>query len=482
MLPGIFGVLILPVLTRLFSPEEYGIYTIVLTTVSVLTILSTEWIGPSAIRFYSHFEKQGNLGTFGTTLLWMGGVSVAVTASLAGVVIGLLGTRLHADRGYLYMGLALFVTTACASILLQVLVARRKATVYSFFSVWQQCVCVALGLCLAGFLSLGVKGMILATTVGIGVALPFLFARAFTGLTNGDFSRSAASAVMLYGFPLMITNLAAWGLHLSDRYVIQSVRGSHEVGLYAVSYSIADRSVSLILSLVALASGPIAMDLWEKQGAQQTRLFITKLTKYFLIIASPAAVGLSLLGEPVLRLLASPKYHEGYKIMPLIAASMFLLGLQRNFQLGLLFHKRTRTIMVILLVSSALNLALNLFLVPRWGFVGAGWSALVGYGLLALLVILTSRQCFVWSFPFDTLLRVLAALLLMGAVVCGVRYACGAHPAASVCLAVPLGAAAYSVALLGMKEINLDVVKQELAVWRRPGLPVDTAAPVDLPD
>lgn len=74
--------------------------------------------------------------------------------------------------------------------------------------------------------------------------------------------------------------------------------------------------------------------------------------------------------------------------MPLIAASTFFLGLQRQFQLGLLFHNKTKIIMGILLVASALNLALNLIFVPHWGFIAAAWSTLIGYAVFCFSSLL----------------------------------------------------------------------------------------------
>lgn len=463
ILPGAFGLLVLPLFTRLFTPGEYGVYTIILTTVGVLTVITNEWLGPSAIRFYSQFEKQDDLATFGATLRYLGLASVGGISFVAAGGIVLLGDHATVKESYLWYGLILFMLTASAGLLLQILVARRMASQYSFFSVWMQCVCVGLGLAMAGLFTLGITGLLAGTILGIGAILPFLFRIAFRSISKGQYSGPAAWAMVCYGLPLMLTNLASLALRLSDRYVIQSCRGSHEVGLYSVSYSIADRSVSLVISLMTLASGPIAMELWEREGAEPTKRFVSKLARYFLIVATPAAIGLSLLGKSILGLLASPQFQGGYKIMPLIAASMFLLGFQRYFQLGLLFHKKTGVIMLILLISSVVNIGLNVWLVPQWGFVAAGWTALIGYGVLAVLVILISRLYFVWEFPYMTFLRVGFASILMGGVVYSILTACTLRPVVGMCLAISLGGVVYCLALLMTGEVTVQTLKQEIA-------------------
>lgn len=463
ILPGIFGLLVLPLFTRLFNPGEYGVYTIILTTVGILTVVTNEWIGPSVIRFYSQYEKQNDLGSLGATLQYLGMASVGALSIIAAIGIWIWGSHAAMPVSYLWLGLILFIVTALAGLLLQLLVARRKANHYSFFTVWQQCICVVIGLSLAGLCSMGITGLLLGTILGIGLILPFLFRIAFHNISCGHYSKTAAGAIMSYGFPLMMTNLASLALRLSDRYVIQLFCGSHEVGLYSVSYSIADRSVSLVVSLLTLASGPIAMDLWEKEGVEQTRQFVHKVARFFLIVATPAAVGLSLLGKSILELLASSPFHGGYKIMPLIAASMFLLGLQRYFQLGLLFHKKTGIIMMILVASSALNIGLNFWLVPRGGFVAAGWTALAGYGVLTLLVIIVSRRYFTWIFPYRTLLKVVFSSLVMSGVIYGILGVFKSHSGVAICLAVIFGALSYGLVLLLIREVPIHVLKERYA-------------------
>jgi len=63
-----------------------------------------------------------------------------------------------------------------------------------------------------------------------------------------------------YSFPLVLGNLAAWVLSLSDRYILEFFRGSQEVGIYSASYAISEKSIFLLVSLFMLASGPISMN------------------------------------------------------------------------------------------------------------------------------------------------------------------------------------------------------------------------------
>jgi O-antigen/teichoic acid export membrane protein len=338
--------------------------------------------------------------------------------------------------------------------MMQMLVARRRASAYSGFSVWQQCGGRSAGLISAGLLVGGVEGMLIGNIVALLFAFPLLTRCAFSGILGDRFSRSIAIETASYGFPLMATNLAGWALRLSDRYLLGAFRGEHELGLYAVSYSIADGSIYLIVSLLVLASAPIVMELWEKQGPEKTGRFITEITHYYLIVAIPAAVGLSLVGKLAVSTLATEDFHEGHKIIPLIAVSMLLMGLQRNFQIVLLFHKKTTMIMRLLFLTSGLNIALNLLLIPKFGFLGAGCSATISYSCLTFLMVRASRRLLVWNFPWRTALKSFAAAGLMSLVVLGFLDMSSLPSPITLLVSVGLGACAYAGVLFLLGEFR----------------------------
>src|SRR5438045_605162 len=58
-LPAILGLIASAIFTRIFSPSEYGEYSLVLAVVGPLTIIATEWAAQPIGRFYAEYEKQG---------------------------------------------------------------------------------------------------------------------------------------------------------------------------------------------------------------------------------------------------------------------------------------------------------------------------------------------------------------------------------------------------------------------------------------
>ena len=104
---------------------------------------------------------------------------------------------------------------------------------------------------------------------------------------------------------------------------LEFYRGSHEVGIYSASYAVSEKSIMLLATLFLLAFGPISINIWEKEGKKKIQEFVSKLTRYYLIIRFPAILGLRVLARPVIKILTAQEYYEGYKIIPLVSLGDF---------------------------------------------------------------------------------------------------------------------------------------------------------------
>jgi len=317
------------------------------------------------------------------------------------------------------IGMLIFIVTACFNVLLHILRAKRQVTWHTVFSVWRIVVALGFGIALVMIFHYGVEGLLWGSILSTSVVLPLLWRVAVQRFHHQKRGISIPLTLEMakYGFPLAVANLAAWVLSLSDRYIIELFRGSHEVGIYSVSYDISEKSIVLITSLFMLASSPILMNIWEEKGEEASRVFMNKLTRFYLILSIPAVVWLSVLARPIISVLTVQEYYEGYRIIPLVTLGAFFLGLQWIFQFGLRYYKKTHLTMFSIIASGLLNLGLNFFLVRGYGYIIAAVTTLISYVFLLSLIVITSRLYFVWEFPFKSLGKVICASAITGVIV-----------------------------------------------------------------
>ena len=453
--PSLVGMIAIPIITRLFPPADYGNYVLVIATASVLTTI-VGWLSMSIIRFYPACERDGRLPElYGTVIKWLLISVITLTSIFPGVIFA-ARAKLGNQLCYLMLiGTLIFVLDATFQTLQHFLRAKRRVGWYSSFSIWRSVARLGIGIALVVTFGFGIDGLLWGAVLSLAIAIPFLWKSAVGKISWGKGSSvELAKEMAKYGFPLVVGNLAAWILSLSDRYILEFFRGAHEVGIYSASYAISEKSILLLASLFMLASGPISMNIWEKEGEKKSQEFISRLTRYYLLICLPAVVGLSVLARPVIDVLTAPEYYQGFRIVPLVALGGFFLGLQQRFQAGLAFHKRTNLIMIGIITSGLLNLGLNFLLVPRYGYMAAAVTTVISYAVLLVAMIIISRKYFVWEFPLKSLAKAVCASSIMVAVIYPIGNSITASPLINLIIAVFLGAAVYLVALFLLKEIQ----------------------------
>jgi len=417
--PGIVGFISIPIITRIFSPKDYGNYSLAMAAVMVLTTLGG-WLPMAIIRFYPAYERDKKLDLFYGNILKLTFISLLLITFTFLIFIFSIKTHIS-SKLYLLMliGICVFIAIDIFNVLQHFLRSKRQVDWYSGFAIWKSVMGFGFGIALIVFLKLGIESLLWGIILSIFFVIPFLWRKATGNISiicsklNLSFVKSLAN----YSFPLAIANLAAWILSLSDRYILEFFQGTKEVGIYSASYDIASRSIMLITALFLLASGPISIHIWEKEGKEKSAGFVNKVTRYYLIVCVPAIIGLSVLSKPILKIMAGEQYFEGYKIIPFVTLGVLFLGLQQRFQAGFIFYKKTGYITLSIVVSGLLNIFLNFIFIPKYGYFAAAVTTLVSYAFLLFFMTILSRRFFVWKFPLKSLIKVICASTIMGIVV-----------------------------------------------------------------
>lgn len=461
IVPAIVGLISIPVITRLFNPEDYGNYSLVMATVVVLSTLLS-WLPISIIRFYPAYERDNKLGAFYGSIMSLNGISILSLLFFS--LLLLLSVKNHiSSQVYFLMciGIGVVAVTGPFALFQHLLRVKRKVNWYSGFAVWKSMGTLGIALFLIFLLKRGIESLLWGAILCVVIVLPILWKKAVEGVSTLHFKIdfSFTKEMARYSFPLVMGNLAAWILSLSDRYILEAFRGAQEVGIYSASYNISDRSIMLITTLFTLASGPILMHIWEKEGEVKSKEFISNVTRCYLMVCVPAVIGLGVLSKPILNILTDAQYFEGYKIIPFVAAGVLILGLQQIFHAGFLFSKRTSSITFAIAASGLLNVFLNMLFIPKYGYFAAAVTTLISYTFLLFLMIILSRRLFTWKFSFKSLAKVTCASAIMGVVVYYVGNSLTFSVFINLISAICVGVIVYLLMLLLLNEFSQEEIQ-----------------------
>jgi len=246
--------------------------------------------------------------------------------------------------------------------------------------------------------------------------------------------------VLRYGYPLMLSGLAAAVIGSSDRYVLKLSASVAAVGVYALGLRLATVIPILVVTPFTQSFGPFRFSIMKRPDASD---IFAKVLTIFVLIGCAAALGLSLFAGEIVHLVSSKEYADAGVIVPLLLVPGVLGGVGYVFQTGIYIQKQTKQIFWITVVAGVAALLLNLLLIPRFHAFGA---ALAGT-LTALggvwLTYVTAQKVSPIEYDLPRSLRIAGIALLLGIA------------AASVAPAGAWGWAVKSAAMLAFVPLGL---------------------------
>ncbi len=255
-----------------------------------------------------------------------------------------------------------------------------------------------------------------AQVVGDGIAMSWLWLRLGAAGTkvrlrwNGPRIRELArSAAPLVGHALL-----GLVIYNSDLIFLRVFRDRVDVGLYAVAYTL----ISFLLNLGWAYGQSLLPTLTrlDSEGGDARALFRSAQAQVFAVTA-PLAVGGWLVAEPLLQSLFGDAYLPAGAALGVLIWSV-PISLVRTLALAaLIARERLDLVLRTTTSSAAVNLALNVALIPAFGIIGAAYATVITEAMRATLaLVFTSRE----GFPGLPLARFLPSLIsaaAMGAVV-----------------------------------------------------------------
>ena len=389
ILTALLGVISLPILSRIFEPGDFGIYSIILTTFSMSTLVAAGWIKESILRFYHVYQKENRENQ----LLSIGIISVLSICAIISVIAILLNFFTSNIPPYnLFLCLSIFSLKAITFICFSYLRARQEIFRVGFIQIFQKISEVMLGMPL---ILLGFSNNLLAILIGwfLGELVIFFYVSNSLNLKHilkiFKIDKKIFLEMFKYGFPLILSGISGILLQYSDRYIILFFRGETETGLYAFAYQIAQRTVGFLPQLISIGVWPVIAKYSILNYEKTTKQISFFLRAYFLIVM-PIIITLSLFSKELILLFGTAKYGLTYGIIPWVLSGVFIESLTWYPNIILLLKKKTYITMQVSIWVTVLNIGLNLLFIPKFSYSFAALSTCFSFGLKFLLIFFFS--------------------------------------------------------------------------------------------
>ena len=376
----VIAVFLLPLYTRYLEPSDFGAVGVLVGLSAVLVTILRAGISSAFFRFYFDAEDDAGRLLVLRTSFWF-----TMTSATAGLVAGVLLAGPIADALTLddpnlvraaFVGMWAQMNYEQLTALFRV---EERSGLFVLASLANIGVTIGTTLVLVVGFDQGALGVIVGNFTGtLIVYLALLgYRRAQLGL---ELSRPLLREMNRFGVPLVPSALALIALNFGDRFFLNELVGTAEVGRYELGARIASAMV-LLLTAFRTAWPAFAYSIKDEAEAKRTYAFV--LT-YLVVLASWLALALGLLSPWLVRLLATPEYYEGGRVVALLAFGGVAYAGYIVMAIGVGRAKRTKFNWVITGAAALISVALNLLLVPRYELIGSGIAAAAAYSAMFL--------------------------------------------------------------------------------------------------
>jgi len=403
-------------IVRNLTETEYGAFAYALSIVAFGQTIITFGLDRGASRFLPIYDEEGDYDRLGGTIAMVAGTILSLGALL---IVGVYLLRdvvlgsLAADPNAVSLLLILILLAPIQAIddfltiLMSVFASPGSIFVRKYVVGPGLRLMVVLLLILGGsgvaFLAIGYVAVGL---FGVGLYLFILWQVLGRRGTLADLRtaklRMPVRELLIFTVPLLTTDLVYVALNTSDAIILEHYEGLDAVAAWRVIQPAAGLNM-LVMSSFALLFTPVAARLYARRDGDGVRDLYWRTAIWMAIMSFPLFALTFSLAAPVTLALYGPRYEDSATYLALLSFGYYFNTALGFNGLTLRIYGIVRYIVVINILAAATNVALNLYLIPRYGALGAAVGTtltLVIHNLLkqAGLRLGTGISIFEWTY------------------------------------------------------------------------------------
>ncbi len=390
---------LVPLYAYYLTPESMGVLALVLATVALVDVVISANLDGVLSRFY--FDQDDRSWRRQVITLYL-----IISATYPAIVIGVVmafSTELDdwilgsAGSATLFViALADLYLTNIVDLSLVLARLRRKPFTFAAYSLTRGLTQIVLAVVFLVVLSLGTKGILLASLIAACVAFLVTLREYIHDLTR-DVSRSVGREMLSFAWPGVIGGVAFYAINFADRFFVRHYHGLADAGVYDVAYRY---SQIVLLAVIAFRMGwPQWHYSWLHSGRHPQ--MVARGVNYYFIVVGFLVVAVSAWILPLLHLLFKPVWWEASKAVAPLGLAAIATGAYGLFAVGFMVTKRMRMLPVLVVFAGSLAIGLNFVLIPPYSFVGAAWATAIAFSALALSVAFVGLRLYPipWDWP-----------------------------------------------------------------------------------
>jgi O-antigen/teichoic acid export membrane protein len=400
------GFIMIPIYTRFISPGNYGAMELIGIITTIVSMIISMGVADSMSRYYyAEEDTQKRNEVVSTIILGFGMLAIPIIIVFMSLseILSFVVMEESKYRFCLQIAIASLLFGMLNEIAITYLRMRYMAKLIVLVTTLHLILALSLNIWFVVFLHLDILGIFYSTLITsclAGTLLSIVILRK-VGI---HFSPTLLWRLVRFGLPLVPSRIGLFLGFVANRFFLRWL-GSPDpaqalvlIGLFSLGNKFAVVIDRFIAGPLYAFWGPRRMELLYSKNPNAKNT-IARICTYALMLSIYAALIISAGIESIIEIVADPKYHGAYIVVPFLALCFVVLGLERHFLTGIIYTQKTVWSTYASILAIIITLLWNYFFVPKYGLIGAATSNLAGFAVRVTLIYLISQHLF--FIPFE---------------------------------------------------------------------------------
>ena len=432
-LPSIIGRLLnyflVPLYTYKLTTDAYGVVTEMYAYTAFMLVILMYGMETAFFR-YSELEKDKSkvYSTGLISILFTSGIFIIITSIFSQDVANLI---MHPENKEYIVWFGLIISfDAITSVPFAKLRAEYKAKRFAFIKMVNISANIGfnlffLFLCplmlenniLTDFVDLVYDGEIdvkyifisnlIASTITVVLLLPEIFS------IKAKFDFILWKKLVIYALPLMVLGMAGIVNETLDRillkYLLPENVAMSQLGIYGACYK-----VSILMTIFIQAYRYAAEPFFFAQAkSKDAREVYAEVMTYFVIIVSLIFLGTMMYMDDIIIHFIGPEFREGMFVIPILLLANLFLGIFYNLSIWYKLTNKTMIGAYIAIFGAIITIALNIYWIPRIGYIGSAWATLICYAAMMLISFILGQKYYSVKYNYAKIIGYLGLAVLL---------------------------------------------------------------------
>lgn len=382
----ILQMLILPIITGALSTSDYGVYDLVITTISLISPVITCQIIEGMFRFMFDAERAEQKRTVSsvTTFLIVGALFLAAIVSAFHTALTQYGNPIFIYFNYIAYILLNYMQKLAR--------CQSKNKEFAASGVINTVIMLGLQALFLLVFGMGIDGMILATCLSHFLASVYLafYLKIRDLFSVNEIDYHTIKRLLHYSLPLVPNSIGWWIVASSDRYVITYFLSSSFNGIYSIAGKFS-QLLTFVTSVFQLAWQESAI---IEANSEERDIFYTNTFNIYMKLLMGGFLAVLPFIKLIFPILINDNFREGYLYNPILLIGAVFSAFSQFYGSAYLVFKKTGGAFSTTVIAAIINISIGVGLINRIGLFAPALGTAISFCVQWILRSVQMREFF----------------------------------------------------------------------------------------